>query len=399
MGIRVARQLHEAGDEASFVIHASSLPLLKDAPFRYVPVYDHLGPLIKLLVESQIAEEKPSSIILADYFTATVLFLGLGVDPRFLLRSGIPLIAIDTWNHDESGFVIDGYGDRTKEIADWTDDLPFRLLPSPIVRPDPRPGVCSIMPEPVRVARRVRNHVRSNIGLTPSDRAVMFCTAQWQYAANNDGEATRVAENVPELLAYYLSRLGNAVHLVHVGPAAYPLSGLLGDRYHWLPALSPDQFDLVLGSMDLILSANISATTNAKAIASAVPVLVVENACAAETVDDAAAWLGRPPSQFVADWIGRTLPLYPFRLWPLGFHDFLQPILHDNSYCAATEIVELLDEDRVVAVCDGLLNSSAVREDLLQRQGEYVRETARLPAPREIINSFLAGDAECRSSA
>jgi hypothetical protein len=399
MGIRVARQLHEAGDEASFVVHERSLPLLTDTPFRRVPIHDHLGPLIKLLVESQVAEEKPDSIILADYFTATVLFLGLGVDPRFLLRFDTPLIAIDTWNHSEAGFAIDGYGDRTREVANWIDELPYRLRPAPIVRPLPRPGVCSILPDPVRLARRVRNHVRSNIGLTPSERAVMFCTAQWQYAANNDEEARILAENVPELLAFYVSKLGDDVHLVHVGPAAYPLSGLLGERYHWLPALSPDQFDMVLGSMDLLLSANISATTNAKAVASSIPVVVVENSCLAATVEEAEAALPGPPSPFLRQWIGRSLPLYPFRLWPLGFYDFLQPVLQDNSYCSAMEVVELLDEDRVVATCNALLDSGVAREDLLQRQAAYAAETGRLLTPVEIIESFFSGDAECRSSA
>jgi hypothetical protein len=79
-------------------------------------------------------------------------------------------------------------------------------------------------------------------------------------------------EAVPRLLSEHLRRADPAATLVHVGPAALQLAP--DARYVWIPPLSPDNFDRLLGSVDLLLSANISATTNGRAIAAGVSVLV-----------------------------------------------------------------------------------------------------------------------------
>jgi hypothetical protein len=99
-------------------------------------------------------------------------------------------------------------------------------------------------------------------------------------------------ELVPQLLYSYLTQVDSSVKLIHVGPAALQLAAADG-RYLWMPSLSPDNFDRLLGSVDLFLSANISATTIGRAIASGVPVLVVENSCTATTTAEVRVALGK----------------------------------------------------------------------------------------------------------
>ena len=120
---------------------------------------------------------------------------------------------------------------------------------------------------------------------------MLMCTAGWQHnIINPDGR--RLMELVPQLLYSYLTQVDSSVKLIHVGPAALQLAAADG-RYLWMPSLSPDNFDRLLGSVDLFLSANISATTIGRAIASGVPVLVVENSCTATTTAEVRVALGK----------------------------------------------------------------------------------------------------------
>jgi hypothetical protein len=389
IGLRIGRELHQIGDIPVFLVHSSATALFKNTPFTCVPISDHLGPLLELLIEAHVSGKNTASIILADFFTASMYLPEMGLDPQFLTRYDLPVIALDIWNYEETGYAIDVYVDKHKHVPRWIESLSHRLIPVPIVRSVFKPGVYNALPERIAVPRRVRNHVRGNIGLAAGDRAVLFCTASWQQPPLSDEHGERMAKTVPTLLAHYLDQLGPSVHLVHVGPSTYPLREVLGDRYHWLPSLNADQFDLLVGSVDLLMSVNISATTNAKAIASGLPVIVLQNSCRAGTLEELTSWLPAPPSPDVAECVRDLVPLYPFSLWPLGFYDFLRPLLLDNNYCDALEIVELLDEQKVVAVCRDLLFSVEVRERLAHKQSEYVRQIARLPTALDAIESFL----------
>jgi hypothetical protein len=164
-----------------------------------------------------------------------------------------------------------------------------------------------------------------------------------------------VLRGVPRLLAHYLRQLPPSTHFLIVGQAPPELAGLPADRVHVLPPCSPARFTTMLGAADLVLSLNVGATTVARAVLSDIPTVVLANSVAVagpEAIDEAAARLGGL-TPTVRDWLAEMTPLHKFRMWPLGFHDFLEPILADNQYTDALTILELLDEKSVV---EGITN-------------------------------------------
>jgi Family of unknown function (DUF6365) len=175
---------------------------------------------------------------------------------------------------------------------------------------------------------------------------------------------------------------------VHVGPEPLKLRDA-DSRYIWMPSLSPENFDRLLGSVDLFLSANISATTIGRAIAAGVPVLVVQNSCRADTVEGAEEWIGRAVSEHLKAWLHRSVPLYPFSLWPLGYWQFLKPLLQDNPYREALEVVELTDEAQCIEQCRLLLFDAAARDRTLGRHAAYASKARSLPTAAEVIYSYL----------
>jgi hypothetical protein len=226
-------------------------------------------------------------------------------------------------------------------------------------------------------------HHLKNLGEGESARVILVCTARWQVEKDTTDAA------VPALVSAYLTELGDEVHVVHVGPASSALGRFLGNRYHWQPPLTPARFDLLISSVDLLLSLNVSATAIAKAVALRLPIVVLQNAVEAATRDEAAAAVGSAQSGPVSQWIHEAAPIPRFRVWPLGFFDYLAPVVDDNPYQLAFVTCELFDPHQVIGACHRLLFDAGTRDALRQRQDAYLRRLESLPTPGEAIAAFV----------
>jgi hypothetical protein len=90
-------------------------------------------------------------------------------------------------------------------------------------------------------------------------------------------------------------------------------------------------------------------------------------------------------------WLDKVVPLFPFALWPLGYHRFLAPLLRDNPYVAALQMVELLHEREVEAALSALLFDPGARENQAHRQAVYLAQVRSLPSGAQLIKASLGG--------
>jgi len=386
-GLYLAEQLRRRNENVLFLRHAGNEHLFAGTPFENHPIGDHIGTLIWPLIKECARENNIASVVLCDSWTTDGFLRRCKVDGAVLFELGVPVIGVDTWDNVSRADPIDIFGTERKAASDWVRRV-AGLLPCPIVRPSNRAGVCRFLNSPVSLAKRVRAHVRDGWGLRPTDSVILFCTASWQQTTYNDADGDRCAVTFPALLAQYASELGPDVHFVHVGPAPLEPLQRIGGRYKWLPPLG-NKFDLALGAVDLLVSANASATTVNKAIASQIPVLILENSCRASALDEAIEWLGNRATPQVIEWLTTALPIFPFRLWPIGLYKFITPILHENPYADAAESVEWLDRQKVIDRTRALLFSVSIRAELQQRQHEYCCRIQHLPTAAESFDSLL----------
>lgn len=73
LGLRLASELKKRGDDVHVLAHDSNAILLRNG-LPHLLFASHACPFFKLYLDMCIAEFKPDSILLADYFT-TALFL------------------------------------------------------------------------------------------------------------------------------------------------------------------------------------------------------------------------------------------------------------------------------------------------------------------------------------
>ena len=84
-------------------------------------------------------------------------------------------------------------------------------------------------------------------------------------------------------------------------------------------------------------------------------------------------------------------PIPRFRVWPLGFVDYLTPLLASNPYREAFITCELFDRRHVVDACRSLLFEPVSREVLQHRQDAFATSLLSLPTAAEAMTSFLHG--------
>ena len=119
MGMAIAKEMREAGEDAFFLVNENLAPLLASGRVRGETLQESIGPLLEVLIQDIIDQEKPSSIVLADHLVCSDAFQRMGLSLDFLGRFGLPVIAIDTWNHSETGMTIDLAGRNRWICPPW----------------------------------------------------------------------------------------------------------------------------------------------------------------------------------------------------------------------------------------------------------------------------------------
>jgi hypothetical protein len=394
IGLTLARQLREYGVESQFVIESRSEMLFADGGFRATTLEPKMGALAMLLVDEVVRNFRPDCIILADYLTYCGAFkTRYGMERWFIDRYELPILPIDIWEWDSTELEVDMFVGQRMVIDSRIRELPAHLRPVPLCHPDANGvGMPFCLAEgDERVSLRTRRHLRTSLGLGDGEVLVMLAHARWQLPTGVDKPGHALARAVPELLVHYLRQLPDTVHFVIVGERIPELASLPQDRCHVLPPCRPSRFNVLVGSVDLLLTLNIGATTLARATLAGVPGLVLVNSASVSSAVELHEHLDRlgATSPWLRAWAERSLPFYPFRMWPLGFHEFLEPVLTSNPYLETFKRAELLDEATVLATLNALLFDREVRDRLAAEREAYVNLLAQLPDSHDVVERAL----------
>lgn len=381
----VARALLAQGDEAVFLAPRAVAFLFEGTAVRHVAVDDML-PRLPQLLPAVLQREKADSLVLVDL---TSVFLSLetvwATEPDFLLGLPLPVVALDVWDLPETDMRWD-FGSEATPINPRALEIKRRMVPVPFAQPRADGVHYAALPVTERPGPALRNELRQGMGLGEQDRLVLLLSSRWQLPEGQFWKHhQRLARHVPTLALEAVAALGPRAHVAHVGPQPFAGAELLGERYHFIAQLKPERFQALMGSADLLLTFNTSATSTLSALDMGLPVLLAVNSRAGRTVDDVVAGLPSPPAEPVRRWLENVAPLYPFRVWPLGLHGLLTPVLKGNPFQTAVRTVEVLDWEGLIAAGAALLFEGPQRETALRGQASYCELVRSLPGPADVL--------------
>ena len=385
----LAQGLHERGHEVVFLAPEAVSFLFEGSPFRHVAV-DPMLPLMAHHLPRAVRRERADSLVLVD---VTSVFLTLETvwasETDFLTRLPLPVVALDVWDLPETDLRWD-FGTDALPISPRALDLRRRVVPVPFAQPRDDGVRFDALPAFEPPGPELRREMRRELGLGEQDRLVLLLSSRWQTPEMQHWKHhQRLSRHLPALALQALATLGARVHAVHVGPQAFVGAEALGERYHWIAQLRPDRFQALMGSADLLLSFNTSATSTLSALALGLPVVLAVNSRAGRTVEEVTAALPDAAAEPVRRWLEQVVPLHRFRVWPLGLYGLLSPVLEGNPFSDAVRAVEVLEWEALTGACRELLFDGWAREQALQRQSDYCRFVRGLPAAADVMLAQL----------
>lgn len=345
LALRIARELHAAGDRVVFLAPAAHRILLAGTPFAH-GVIDPVQYLLDRALPDVIRRQHCDTVVLVDLL---LVLVALGrTDPSFLDHLPVPTYALDIWDLRRSPLVDDGL-----VISEAARTLvPARLVPVPFARPETDGAYCAL-PEIDTIDDRAAT--RSELGVRTHERLVMMTTAQFQTRGLTPQQKRAVATIPGEVVGACLG-CDPRVRVVHVGPRAL----VEHERYLHQPQVAPQRFEQIMRASDLLVTANQAATGISTALALGVPPIAV---------------------------IGETTE-YRFRVFPLGFYGFMEPMLRDNPY---TSVVPAIDVRGLRDSLHPWIFDDAVRSLQRQRMQDYVETVRRLPRASHVLRPDAPG--------
>jgi hypothetical protein len=305
------------------------------------------GALLKLYFEDLLDRLEPVGVVFCDGDSVLHALRQVKLDPALFARTGARVLAVDTWSHAETGLEADVFGDGKRALESWPEWLnPIRI--APLCRTQDGEEVCSGLFHPP-AERPPREAI---------DRSyAMVSTSPWQHADLEDERGAVVQREVPGLIAAAVGEV-EGLDLVHAGAEPLPGFQSLGSRYRWVGALPPADYMRLLSRSAVYLSLSPVCASQAKALGAGVPVILV---------------------QHIDSGVGRTVLPYPFRIWPLGYSRFLEPVLSRNPLLKAVTVAELSRPGSLICALRDLTSEGAARCRSLERQASYVESLRAMP--------------------
>jgi hypothetical protein len=387
VGLQVARALSARGDRVEFLAPRDAGVLLAPTSFPHRPLDDWFWRLDRKL-PALLREQRFDSMVLVDATSVYLALQSLCVDTAFLQGLPAPVVALDFWDLRRAGGEWD-LGSESWPLPPEAARLPRRLVPAPLAAPGTA-GAFDALPH-VAMDDGAREEERAVLGVAAEAPLVLFTSSRFQLEelqVRKPGQ--RLARLLPRLLAARIDALGNALHVVHVGPAAFADWQRWGARYRWLGQVDTARFHRLLRAADIMLSCNTTGTTTMAAVAAGLPVAAGMNSHRLRGAEEAAAALGEEPSAELRAWLEQVVPIHPFHVWGLGLFDFLQPVVNGNPYFDALRRLEVLDERGFVEGCRALLFDERQRAVLRAAQAAYVAQVRALPGPAAAFDQALS---------
>ncbi|HEY3872216.1 MAG TPA: DUF6365 family protein [Actinocrinis sp.] len=340
--------------------------------------------------------DRPALVVLADFMNFDFCDRHYGLRRADLSVLDCPIGTFDDFAWGRPGAWMDTYGFRAKYEHDISlDGLSFRLRPCPLNNPLDETAGPDVHPYPLLesvadVGTEQRAAVRRELGLAKDRPVVLVTGAAWQRMHAAYPLVTPFVEACHAMLERLLSRLLKHADVLAVGPQLV-FRDRTPEGFYALGAVEPERFRLLLQAVDLHLSSNIiSVSLHRTALNGIASVALVSSLHKRSGrlrwelpgVPQAAPAL----TEFAQRVVDGVDYLYPYRMFPVGWHHFLRSLLVGNPFGDVVPQVELFDEEAAVASIVPLLTAGPERDRLSRARETYLEALRKLPEPETILH-------------
>lgn len=382
-----ARQLPDDSFGVCFVTTAETRLYVEQYGLRAVALDAPTAQANLALFDQLVAAFQPEYLIAADVYTLEYSLHWSGLDFQTLReRYDLPLLSFDQYEWGSTRYLVDFYGNARRRFPPLIDQCDFVIRNCPLNKPQPGPRAA---PASLFGAQFVgRRSDASRAYGQAGEKVIFLANSKWEYVnVSNLPSLERLMSWMPRLIHAHLAALNQPLTLIHVGPVSWDFPIAEQVRYRHFKGLSPDHYEQYLLNADLFITANVASVTLSKAVFGGVPSVVFQNHRVLDfrllrnAERGCPAWLS--PLAHEVDLV------YPFRIFPWGWFEFLTPVLQDNPYQNCYATLPLFERRNVLQTLASLLYDPATIADQQGRQRAYVEQILQLPSAEQMFLSLV----------
>lgn len=359
IALQFAKGLTE-GNDIMFLAPRNQEKIIKANGFKSVGLYFKLPSINRALLADIASSYSPDFVILSDYLNYSFcdIHYGLKLEDLECFRGKIG--AFDLYDIGRKVRTMDTYGFNNKKVAFDHERVTFRLLPCPILSPS-----CNSPAENVYAAAldtdyhiqtpEEKQAAKQELGYVSKKKLILTTSALWQDTYKSYDNVVEFVKNSEAAYQQIISALVQDNYVVCVGNNEQRLEGVT-----YIDSLPPQSFKKYCEAADLFISRNMISTSFANIVMSGVKGVLLQNSRSE----------------------GKTV--YPYRMYPVGWYHFLEPIIKDNDYMNLFQTGEIFDVEASIELISNALDSMI---DTLKLQ-DYHRQLKELPRGDAILRSL-----------
>lgn len=394
IAIDIARQLSSSGFRPCLALptaHYLFLKRLSGCP--YITLYPQAKELNKMLLGDLIQKHCPDLIILSDFFTFEFRKSSSGIDFDFLRKIGSPIISIDSYQWQSTDHDLDFMSGPKIKLPDIVKEMDGFLRPCPLNNEAVKfnNSVVYRSVQPIRLMTSRKSSIRKALSIPHNAFVIFSANAAWEKVILNLSNTRDkiFIRSVPNLIEKYISELDGEIYWIRVAPRIHNSKMKIGNSviYDYQP-MSQNKFNSLLSISDLFITTNVVSTTLIKCLAMNIPSLFLHNSFYANNLRELELMAPFELTGTVTNAIRRSYPVKPFLMFPMGWKNFLTPLLNNNGYCQTFLKAEIFDEASILMNITRIRNKEGTNYLIKQRQA-YLNKTMDLPTISYAIKPFV----------
>ncbi len=361
-----ALRLKNSGHEVAFCL-PPSLYKKSSSIFPTFTLIPNSRKLNQLIFHEISYSFKPAIVILSDFLNYHFSHKHYGITREDLDILGAKVATFDIYNWKQKRLRMDAYGIESSIPKvlniDWYGD---RILPCPLV--DPKKvgknefGYCLINKEISR-SDVEKTKILKKFNLDSNKKTILVTRASWQSKIIKEDKVNRFISIVERNLSIIISYLKEKYQIICIGEK----EKIYGQHnIFYFETLPPDDFDSIVSITDLYINRNFISTSMARMVLSGVKCVNFIHSGFTSLSED-----------FYA---------YKFRMFPVGWYDFLEPLVEDNPYFNLVESLKIFDINASIKKIEELLSNEDDKH--YTKLKLYKRELALLDSPDTIIKKI-----------
>lgn len=213
-------------------------------------------------------------------------------------------------------------------------------------------------------------------------KIILVSNAKWQENYIQNEKIDKFIELANLIFHQILMRLAETEIVISIGEKngnsrRYP-------QYITLDSMPSNEFDRYVQMSDLYIGRNITSTSMIRIALSGIPCVNIENSRVSLCEEDL-----NKLSEFTGIDIKNIDKIYRFMMFPVGWYEFLKPLMDGNPYSEIVKRCELFDVESTFDVIQDLLYNEQTKVDLQNRISNMNTMLEQLQAPSDIIKLIV----------